>query len=168
MINGLHIYSAFLTGGHSKCFTMLPNIHTFTRRRPWYPRRTTASSPGAVRARRCSGTPRHSEEPGIEPPTSWLAANLLNLPQPHAAPDDDDDHNVKAGCVLAWWIVREDHVPRARKPSSAAELISVYTCPVFAVLSAAAAENDSLSNQWNRLLDSTNRLPWKQASATLP
>ena len=28
--NGVHLYSSFLTSGHSKCFTILPNIHPFT------------------------------------------------------------------------------------------------------------------------------------------
>ena len=27
MVNGLHLYIAILTSGHSKCFTILPNIH---------------------------------------------------------------------------------------------------------------------------------------------
>ena len=54
-VNGLHLYSAFLTSGHSKHFTILPNIHpfihTFTHRRRSQPRKTTASSSGAVRVR---------------------------------------------------------------------------------------------------------------------
>jgi hypothetical protein len=40
--NGLHLYSAFLTSGRSKCFTTLPNIHPFMQ---------TASSSGTVRVR---------------------------------------------------------------------------------------------------------------------
>ena len=48
----LHLYySAFPTSGHSKCFTMLPNIHPFTHRRPSHPLKATASSSGAVRER---------------------------------------------------------------------------------------------------------------------
>ena len=27
MVNGLHLYSAFLTSGHSKSFTVWPHIH---------------------------------------------------------------------------------------------------------------------------------------------
>ena len=29
MVNGLHLYSAFLTSGHLKGFTILPHIHPF-------------------------------------------------------------------------------------------------------------------------------------------
>ena len=52
MVNGLHLYTAFLTSGLSKRFTILPNIHpfihTFTHQRRCQPRRATASSSGAV------------------------------------------------------------------------------------------------------------------------
>ena len=56
MVDGLHSYGALLTSDHSKRFTILTNIHpfmhTFTRRR-WRQRcQATASSSGAVRARR--------------------------------------------------------------------------------------------------------------------
>ena len=30
MVNGTHIYRAFLTSGHSKCFKLLANVHTPT------------------------------------------------------------------------------------------------------------------------------------------
>ena len=55
MVNGLHLYSAFLTSGHSRRFTILPNIHlfmhTFTHRLKCQPCKATASSSGAVRVR---------------------------------------------------------------------------------------------------------------------
>ena len=55
MVNGLHLYSAFLTSGHSKRFTILSNIHpfmhTFTHRQRRQPRKATASSSGAVKLR---------------------------------------------------------------------------------------------------------------------
>ena len=51
-VNGLHLYSAFLTIGHPKRFTILPNIHrSRTHRRRSQPCKATASSSGAVRVR---------------------------------------------------------------------------------------------------------------------
>ena len=54
IIHRLHSHTAFLSSGHSKRFTTLPNIHpfihTFTHRRWSQPRKATASSSGAVRA----------------------------------------------------------------------------------------------------------------------
>ena len=54
-VNGLHLYTAFLTSGHSYPFTIPPNIHpfmqTFTKRRRSQPRRATAGRWGAVRVR---------------------------------------------------------------------------------------------------------------------
>ena len=48
-------HDAFLTSGHSQCFTILPNIqpfmHTFTHRRRCQPCKATASSLRAVRVR---------------------------------------------------------------------------------------------------------------------
>jgi hypothetical protein len=56
MVNGLHLYSTLPPSGHSKRFTILPNIHpfmhTFIQRRRCQPRRATASLSGAVRVRR--------------------------------------------------------------------------------------------------------------------
>ena len=53
--DGLHLYSAILTSGHSKRCTILPHIHpfmhTFTHRRRCQPCKATASSSGAVRVR---------------------------------------------------------------------------------------------------------------------
>ena len=49
---GLQLYSAFLTSGPSKPFTILPNIHTFRHWRRCQPRKATASSSGAVKVRR--------------------------------------------------------------------------------------------------------------------
>ena len=55
MVDGLDLYRAFLTSGHSKCFTILPHIHpfihTFTHQRRCQPCRATASWSGAVRVR---------------------------------------------------------------------------------------------------------------------
>ena len=48
----MHLCSAFLTSGHSKLFTILPDIHPFTHRRWSQPWKATASSSGAVRVRR--------------------------------------------------------------------------------------------------------------------
>ena len=54
-VNGLHLYSHFLTSGNSKCFTILPHIHPFvhifTNHQRCQQRKVTASSPGAVRVR---------------------------------------------------------------------------------------------------------------------
>ena len=50
-MNRLHGDSDFLTSGHSKHFTILPNIHPFTHRQRSQPRSETASSTGAVRLR---------------------------------------------------------------------------------------------------------------------
>ena len=89
MVNGLHLYSAFLTSGHSKHFAMLPNIHpfihTFTHRRRSRPCKATASSPGAVRVRRLAqGHLAHS----VRDWTSSLSVSSQPAPppEPHAAP----------------------------------------------------------------------------------
>ena len=51
--NWLYFYSAFLTSGYSKRFTVVsnihPSIHVFTHRRRYQPCKGTASSSGAVR-----------------------------------------------------------------------------------------------------------------------
>ena len=85
MVNGLHLYSAFLTSGHSKHFTILPHIHpfkhTFTHQRRRQPCKATASSSWAVRVRCLAQdlTPRHSarRSRGIKPATLRLPANRL-------------------------------------------------------------------------------------------
>ena len=71
MVTGLHLYSAFLTSGHSKCFTSLPDLHpfmnTFTHRPRCQPCEATASSSGAVRVRRLDqGHPR-TGQPALPP-----------------------------------------------------------------------------------------------------
>ena len=76
MVNGLLSYGALLTSGHSKRFTILTNIHpfmhTFTRRR-WRQRcQATASSSGAVRARRLAQGHLHTRLGGVWERTSNL------------------------------------------------------------------------------------------------
>ena len=55
MLNGLHLYSAFLTSV-PQSLTIFPNIHLFmqrfTHRRLCQPRKVTASSSGAFRVKR--------------------------------------------------------------------------------------------------------------------
>ena len=55
-VNGLRLYSTFLTNGHSKCFKIFPIIHpfmhTFIHQRRSQPCKVTDSKPGAVRGRR--------------------------------------------------------------------------------------------------------------------
>ena len=81
MVNGLRLYSAFLTSGHSKRCTILANIHpfmhTFTHRRRCQTRKATAGSTGAVRVRhRAQG---HPDTLGIELATFRLPADPLYL-----------------------------------------------------------------------------------------
>ena len=89
--NGLHLYSAFPTSGHSKYFTTLPNIHpfmhTFTQRWRCQPCKTTASSSGAVRVRRLAQGHLDTlggagDRPSNHPTTSQPALP----PEPHSAP----------------------------------------------------------------------------------
>ena len=88
MVNGLQLCCAFLTSGHSKRFTILPNIHpsmhTFTHWRRRQTCRARASSSGAVRVR----TPRRSASQGVRDQTSNLpvTSQLALPPEPHAAP----------------------------------------------------------------------------------
>ena len=72
-LNGLHIYiySAFLTSGHSKHFTILPHIHPFMH--TFKHRQRCQPCKGEVP---CSGTPWHSRRSqGFEPAISQLPAN---------------------------------------------------------------------------------------------
>ena len=78
IVNGLHLYSAFLTSGHSKPSIILPITHTFTHQRLCQLCKVTASSSGAVRGVLLR-TPSHSERPGIELATFRLPANRLYL-----------------------------------------------------------------------------------------
>ena len=93
MVNALHAYSALLTSGHSKRFTILPKIHpfthTFTQRRRSEPCRATTSSPGAVRVRVLVL--------GLNPQLGGAGDRTNNLtvtsrpalpPEPHAAPNN--------------------------------------------------------------------------------
>ena len=86
MLNGLYLYSASLTSGHSKRFTILPHIHpfmnTFTHRRRCQPCKASTNSSGAGGVR-CLAQghldTRRQEEPGIEVATFRLPANPLYL-----------------------------------------------------------------------------------------
>ena len=91
MVKGLHFYRCFLTSGHSKHFSISPNIHpcvrTFTHRRRCQPYKATASLSGSVRVRRLAQG--HTDTPlgglGIEAANFWLPANspyLLSQMQP--------------------------------------------------------------------------------------
>ena len=80
MINGLYLWSAFLTSGHSKSFTILLNIHPFmhifTHRRRRQPRKATVSSSGAVRVRclgdtRLGGAGDRTNDLSPLPPYKW-------------------------------------------------------------------------------------------------
>ena len=91
MVNGPHSYSALLTSGHSKHFTISPNIHpfmhTFTHRnRGSQPHRARASSSGTVRVR-CLAQ-GHLDSPGMKPATFQLPVNplyvLSHIPPLHA------------------------------------------------------------------------------------
>ena len=86
-MNGLHLYSAFLTSVHSKCFTILPHIHpfiyTFIQRWRSQPCKVTASSSGAVRLRRLArGHLDTLGVSGMEPATFWQPAHPLHLLSP--------------------------------------------------------------------------------------
>ena len=63
-VNGLYLYSAFLTSDRSKHLTILPNIHpfmhTFTHRHRSQPSKVTASSSGAGLLRVTSTLARRS------------------------------------------------------------------------------------------------------------
>ena len=90
MVNGLHLYSAILTSGHSKRFTILPNIHpfmhTFTHRR-WCPPHK-ACLLGAVRGRRLAqwhlDTPLGRAGDGTSNPP--VTSQPAPPSEPHAAP----------------------------------------------------------------------------------
>ena len=84
MAFGLHLYSAFLTRGHSKCFTILPKshpfIHTFIHRRQWQPCKVTSSSSAAVRVRGLAqGIPRYWEARNLTSDRFWLPVNPFYL-----------------------------------------------------------------------------------------
>ena len=85
-VNGLPLYSALLTSGHSKLFTILPHMHplmrTFTHRRRSQPRKDDSRLVGIGQGEASrSGTPRHYIMLYVLPgdPTSWLQADLLYL-----------------------------------------------------------------------------------------
>ena len=91
MVNGLHLYCAILTTGHSNCFRVSPHIHPFihtsTHRRRSQPCKATASSSGQSGRVSCSGTPRHQRPSGYHPtcpPPEPLAAHLRPPPAPRA------------------------------------------------------------------------------------
>ena len=98
MINGLHLYSYFLTSGHSKRFTTMSNnhpyIHTFTHRLQSQPCKASASSSEAVRvqclaqghldtrSRRGSNLPVASQPAPPEPHSLLHILYLWSLPLP--------------------------------------------------------------------------------------
>ena len=94
MVNGMHIYRAFLISGHSKRLTILPNnhpfMHTFTHRRRRQPCKAIASWSGAVRVR-CLAQghldTQQQELTGVGDQTSILPVTSQPAlpPRPHAA-----------------------------------------------------------------------------------
>ena len=84
-VNGRHLNSAFLTSGHSKCFTILANIHPSKHTHTLTAVSTiesTASWSGAGLSEvslRDTSTLQEEEEPGIKLATFWLLANPLCL-----------------------------------------------------------------------------------------
>ena len=84
-VNGLHLYSAFLTSGHSTCLTILPDAHpfmrSFTRRRWCQPSNATARSSRAVRV-----SCRAQGHLDIDQISSLPAGGQAALPpEPHAS-----------------------------------------------------------------------------------
>ena len=89
MVNRLHLYSTFLTIGHSKCFTILPNIHPFihtcTHQQQCQLCKATARSSGAIKVRCLAQGHLDTRQGGAGDPTFWLPANPALPPEPHAA-----------------------------------------------------------------------------------
>ena len=81
-----HLENAFLKSGHSKRFTLMPNIHpfmpTFTLRRRCEPRKRTASWSGAVRGRRLAQGHLDAQLGGAGVRTSNLPVTSRPAPPP--------------------------------------------------------------------------------------
>ena len=92
MVNGLHLYSAFLTSGHSKRFTVSPHIHLllhiYTNRRRSQPHKATASSLGAARVRHLAQAHLNTQLGGAGDQTSNLPVTSQPAlpPETNAAP----------------------------------------------------------------------------------
>ena len=86
MVNGLHLYSAFLTSGHSKCFTILPNIHPFMHTDGGVSK-APASCSRAVMVRCLSQGHLDTQPGGAGDQTSNLPVPIQTTlpPEPHAA-----------------------------------------------------------------------------------
>ena len=83
MVNGVHVQSAFLTSGHSKHFTVLPKMHSFTHQRrcqPCKPARWEQSGRDVL-LRDTSTFRRHGDRTGNFP----LTRQPTLPPEPHAA-----------------------------------------------------------------------------------
>ena len=91
-MEGLHLYSASLTSGHSKQCTILPHIHpfmnTFTHRWRCQPCKATASSSGAARGMCLAQRHLDTKRGGAGDRTSNLPVPSQPAlpPEPHAAP----------------------------------------------------------------------------------
>ena len=92
-VNGLRLYSAFVTSGCSKHCTTLHNvhpcIHTFKHRRRNKPRKGTAGSSGAVRVRRLAHGHLETQLGGAGDRTSNL---LVTSSQPALPPEPHAGH----------------------------------------------------------------------------
>ena len=86
----MHLYSIFLTSGHSKRLKIVPNIcpfmRTFTHRRRCHPCKATAGSSGAVRVSCLAQRHLNNRVRGAGDRTSNLEVTNQPAPEPHAAP----------------------------------------------------------------------------------
>ena len=100
IVNGLHLYSDFLTSGHSKRFTTFPNIHPFTQRRWCRLRMATASSSVALRVRCHALGQLHTLLGGAGDRTS----NLPVTSQPALPSEPHATRLSKLRAVRAWFL----------------------------------------------------------------